>query len=641
MNHPTPQRFTISTRNVHKLTIWLGALALAAACVQLRAVDFPVATAQDLQNALTQAAANGADNNIYITNGYYVGNFNYNSSGANSLTILPAAGVTNTQITIDGAGTGRAVNISCSADANITVQGITFLRNCGSTTIGALRIAGGGGATILVNGCRFLEPTNSSGMGLELASGLNATVTNCTATGVKTGGGGTGMSISVTGNAAVQNCTVTTNNVWGISVSGGVIAITANTFTGNSVGASCNGTVTLTGNIFTGNSGGGNGGGGVQCYGPSAMLTGNIFTGNSAYGAFGGGVVIDGAATLSGNTFSGNSAGVGGGALLNGYSTVTGNTFTGNSVNAHGGYGGGLAMVGGTVTGNTFIGNSASSDYPYPCYGGGLFIEGGTVTGNTFEQNSAGTSGGGIYAAAPTITISDNLLAQNTSSSGGGIWVNASSSLFLINNTITGNNSTGIGGGVTFQVSGVVELLNVYNNIIWGNTASGSGADVYLTGTGKKKLFLFNDVDTNGMSGVWDVAADSIDVAPQFFDPVNGDYHIKGTSPCKDTGTNGAPSLPATDLDGGPRIANGTVDLGCYEFSTAATHPADTDTNFVITAAEFNAYAAAWKAGQGWTNGPNPISADYVTRAGYLMTNSSGVYHNDGSARPVNWKTGP
>ena len=46
----------------------------------VRAVDYHVATAQDLQNALTLAAANGANNNIYLTNGYYIGNFNYNSS---------------------------------------------------------------------------------------------------------------------------------------------------------------------------------------------------------------------------------------------------------------------------------------------------------------------------------------------------------------------------------------------------------------------------------------------------------------------------------------------------------------------------------------------------------------------------------
>src|ERR1039458_1346688 len=121
----------IITRNVHKLTIWLGALALAVACVQVRAVDYHVATAQDLQNALTLAAANGANNNIYLTNGYYIGNFNYNSSAGYNLVVTNEPGVTNTQITLDGAGGGRALNITSSGSANtISVQGITFLRNC-------------------------------------------------------------------------------------------------------------------------------------------------------------------------------------------------------------------------------------------------------------------------------------------------------------------------------------------------------------------------------------------------------------------------------------------------------------------------------------------------------------------------------
>jgi hypothetical protein len=85
------------------------------------------------------------------------------------------------------------------------------------------------------------------------------------------------------------------------------------------------------------------------------------------------------------------------------------------------------------------------------------------------------------------------------------------------------------------------------------------------------------------------------------------------------------------------------VDLGCYEFNTTATHPADTNAVFTISAGEYSAYAAAWKAGQIWTNAPGsapnpaPIPANYVTRAGYLLTNG-GAYHNDGSARPTNWK---
>ncbi len=186
-----------------------------------------------------------------------------------------------------------------------------------------------------------------------------------------------------------------------------------------------------------------------------------------------------------------------------------------------------------------------------------------------------------------------------------------------------------------------MELLNVYNNIIWGNTATGSGADVYLTGVGQSKLFMYNDA--NGMSGVWNNAMPQLNADPKFVNAVSGDYHLQTNSPCLNYGTNGT-FLPLTDLDGNTRTnAAGQVDLGCYEFNNTAVHPADTNGTWVITAGEYNAYAAAWKAGQTWTNAPasapnpNPIPANYVTRAGYLMTNG-GSYYNDGSARPTNWR---
>jgi hypothetical protein len=209
----------------------------------------------------------------------------------------------------------------------------------------------------------------------------------------------------------------------------------------------------------------------------------------------------------------------------------------------------------------------------------------------------------------------------------------------MINNTVFGNSASASGGGVAFQVTGTVELLNVYNNIIWGNRTDGNGGDVWLAGTGQRKVFEFNDVDS--MFGVWDIARNNINLSPQFFNPVGGDFHTQSGSPCVNAGTTDAPSLPVTDLDGSLRTnSTGLVDMGCYEFNTAATHPADTNAGFVITAAEFNAYAAAWKSGQLWSNAPPVIPADYLTRAGYLMTNG-GTYHNDGSARPVNWKPGP
>ena len=661
------------------LSIVLSGLFLSQLPLQAL-VTTNVSTAQGLQNALTLAASDGDNNVISLASGYYTGNFNYNSSAGYNLTISNQSGVSNNQITLDGAGGGRALSITSSGTGAITVSGITFSRNCGSTGIGALRIAAGTGATIMVNGCQFLSPTNTSGMGLELDSGLNATVTNCTAAGSTNGGGGTGISISgVTGNATVQNCTIATNTGYGLGVSAaGVIAVTGSVFTGNSGnGAYCGGTTLIvSGNNFTGNSPG------ASCSGTTVTLTSNNFTGNSAAGSTGGGADCSGTTvTLSGNTFTGNSSGEGGGAFCEGAVTLSGNTFTSNAATGNQGYfgisgGGGcwcsgptnIILVNNIFTDNAATGNCGggffcSPSHPYDSYGlyptvmmtnntftgnsaaisgGGAYcFSSGTTTtifGNTFQQNNAVT-GGGIYASGQTISLLDNLLVGNSqtssSSQGGGIWVDATSNLFMINNTVTGNTAAGSGGGAAYVVTGTVELLNVYNNIIWGNSASGNGGDVYLTGTGQRKVFDFNDADS--MYGVWDIATNNIDLSPQFFNPISGDYHIQGTSPCLAAGTTNAPSLPATDLDGNPRILNATVAQGCYEYTTNVFHPADTNGNWVISTAEFNAYAAAWQNGQTWTNGPNPIPANYVTRAGYLMTNG-GAYYNDGSARPVNWK---
>jgi hypothetical protein len=191
---------------------------------------------------------------------------------------------------------------------------------------------------------------------------------------------------------------------------------------------------------------------------------------------------------------------------------------------------------------------------------------------------------------------------------------------------------------MAFQVDGVTETLQVYNNIIWGNTAGSNGADVHLAGTGQRKEFVNNDA--SGLFGIWDLFTGNMDMAPVFADAANGDYHLTAGSPCVNAGTNSAPQLPATDLDGDPRIAGGRVDMGAYEFSNTDYHPADVNMNWIVEAGEFTTYSNAWRSGQPWGTSSNSIPTDYVTRAGYLMQ-SGGIYHNDGAARPLRWKPGP
>jgi predicted outer membrane repeat protein len=582
-------------------------------------VDFHVAAAQDLQNALTLAAANGANNNIYVNSGYYTGNFNYNSSANYNLVVTNEVGVANTQITIDDAGGGRAFNISSSGSGNITVSGITFLRNCGSASIGSLRIGVGGGATILVNGCQFLSPKNSNGSGLEIASGLNATVSNCIAIG-SSSSQGLGIIISgVTGAVTVQGCVLSTNNdqigsiAFGgaFSISGSsTTTVNGNTISGNS--AIVNGAGAISGSggvVFSSNNVMGNistayGGGGVTISGSTALISGNNFTGNISHGggnfwsgavycisitqtflnntfsgnlgaSGGGGVYAEGGSTLtfSNNNFAGNTADSGAGLYIRGSVSgsavaLSGNTFSGN---VSGSDGGGFycqsvtSQPVTTVTANRnyFSGNSATGS------GGGAYFSATTslISNNTFQQNSATTSGGGIYASGSTVTISDNLVAKNSSGSysiGGGIWVNATTNLYFLNNTITGNVSAGGGGGAAFQISGLAEVLNVDNNIIWGNSGS-PGADVWLSGTGQERVFSNNDA--HDLFGIWDLFVNNLDADPQFVAPASGNYHLQKGSPCLDAGTTAAPSIPAVDLDGNPRIVGGTVDLGCYELS--------------------------------------------------------------------------
>jgi hypothetical protein len=696
---------------------FMALFGLAAAC---QAVDFHVTSAQSLQNALTLAAANGSDNNVYLAAGYYSGNFNYNSADPNALTLQAESGVTNNQITLDGAGTGRTMSLSCSVNGAISVSGLTYLRNCGNANYAALSIATG--ANVLVSNCRFLSSANSSGGGLLISSGLNATVIGCTAVGnsVQT----TGINIyGVPGVVSVQNCVLNTNGEMGLSISGaGMITVETNSFNGNWInccnnqggGAYCSGaTVTLAGNSFNGNSSGS--GGGAFCIGSVVTLSGNMFNGNSA--SQGGGVDCQwlngssaGTMTLSGNTFTGNSAtydgggaycnvnsgtvtlsantfngnwigyyGEGGGAYCNmnsGTLTLSANTFSGNASSGAGQGGGAFCNnSSGTMTlfGNTFTDNSAGDNYNWGFPwgdGGGLFCATGaslsnntftansaalygggaccwqsgaamTLAANTAEQNSA-QSGGGFYIYSGTVLFFDNLLEGNTQTGftnyGGGVYVDAGTELDMINNTIFANNALGGGGGAAFQVDGVTEILHVYNNIIWGNTANANGADVHLAGTGQRKEYIDNDSDD--MSGVWDLAT-TLDIDPQFYDPVNGDYHLRSTSGLVNTGDNSAPDLPSTDLDGGPRIVGGVVDIGCYEFNNSAFMPADTNSAWTITSAEFNAYGNAWLNSLGWTIGPSPIPANFATRAGYLLQSTgTGAYYNDGSAQPTNWKPG-
>jgi len=198
-------------------------------------------------------------------------------------------------------------------------------------------------------------------------------------------------------------------------------------------------------------------------------------------------------------------------------------------------------------------------------------------------------------------TLLDGFIVQN--GNGGGVQANSSS---IVRNCVVRNNSSiwsaGVSGGTvincliygnTSTYAGTVESCNVYsstiannygdkqyyehipvagaansqltNCILWNNqystaencTMSYCATDAdYMEGTGNILLAKKND----------STSSDSLYV--RFIDPGNGDYHFMSGSACINAGTPdiSALELPSVDLQGLPRVLDGRVDIGVYEY---------------------------------------------------------------------------
>ena len=66
-------------------------------------------------------------------------------------------------------------------------------------------------------------------------------------------------------------------------------------------------------------------------------------------------------------------------------------------------------------------------------------------------------------------------------------------------------------------------------------------------------------------------------------------------------------------------------------------HPADSDSSYSVTVSEVTAYGSAWKSGETWEIGPNPIPISYVTRAGVLWRTGEDYELIESAAPPMCW----
>jgi hypothetical protein len=188
-----------------------------------------------------------------------------------------------------------------------------------------------------------------------------------------------------------------------------------------------------------------------------------------------------------------------------------------------------------------------------------------TITGNS-ARNGAGTyecrlnncvlsrnagflgtplsRGGAAYGGY----LTNCLVIGNTALSGGGIYGEFG---YVVNCTIL-SNSAATGGGIWLTIPAGAGFTTI-SSILRDNSAT-NGSNFYGWDL---ELGYCCMPDAGGMN--------TITNEPLFVDPANGDFHLMPGSPCINAGNN--PFVySVADLDGSPRIAGGTVDIGAYEF---------------------------------------------------------------------------
>lgn len=219
---------------------------------------------------------------------------------------------------------------------------------------------------------------------------------------------------------------------------------------------------------------------------------------------------------------------VGEGARLEGFTLTNGNTRTSGAFFTELSGGGAWCETGAVLSNCTITGNMAHS---LGC-GGGTY--GGTVTHCTIMGNSAHV-GGGTYGS----TVDNCVISGNWAMDGGGTYGGA-----VLSSTVSDNQA--FDGGGTYDST--LQNCIVYHNAadFRANCAHGN---------------VEHTCTIPDPGGVGNITND-----PQFVGLPVANLRLRSTSLCIDAGTNQAWMIGATDLDGYPRIRNGAVDMGAYEY---------------------------------------------------------------------------
>jgi len=240
---------------------------------------------------------------------------------------------------------------------------------------------------------------------------------------------------------------------------------------------------------------------------------------------------------------------------------LAGFTITGG--NAEGGGGGIVGRWTEATVANCIVKNNTASRY-----GGGIHSVKGRIDSCIIYGNTAGIDGGGIVFSDGTIV---NCLVYENGAGGGIVMCNGD----IINCTVVKNTGIITHEGSEYEAGGGIRWCHgtITNCLVWDNAHP-------QVATPDKSIVSYCCIQDWAYEGLGNITTD-----PLFVNAQSDDYRLSLGSPCVDAGTNEPPArpthegrpttfteLPATDLDGNPRIVDGDddgeviVDMGAYEF---------------------------------------------------------------------------
>jgi len=480
-------------------------------------------------------------------------------------------------------GTSPLFLSGSSVSSHVVIEGMTI-------TNGLTQSGQGGGVTIHQSNAELRHDVitgNSApsgyGGGILVDSGSAPYIHDnvISANSASQGGGGV---FAFGSNAVVADNTITGNSTTGAVIPNGGSAgggIYLETSTGVSM------TVTIFGNTISDNNAEFAGGGIMVRTGVTGTIEDNLVHGNSA--AYGGGIHVEtngSAITLDGNTISGNAAihlqkfdsggntsGWGGGISIYGQSHVTAvrNRVTGNSAPS-----GGAGVVAAEQSVYTLSADTISSN----------------IVGSGATTESPPLSGGGLYAANSTGTVTNTLFVGNSADIGGAIGLLDGATATIDQNTIVGNHEAFQAGGAVFVVDASTVSASLENNILSNNdgyqlfdpnrraarisnnlfglassTPAQMGAGAYFAFHGTQPPYAESNITAiNNVAGFH--ADGNIEADPGFTNAASGDYSIAQTSAAIDHATVvGVPQV-TTDHGGDYRLTP-PPDIGAFEYQNA------------------------------------------------------------------------